>query len=280
MAFLRVSQRYIDELLAGDCQGHDITTEGLGIDDVPARVTACPKEAGIVAGIDIAARLFETAGAKVKRLHRDGDAVGVLEPVLVAEGPAQAVHAAYKVAQCAMEYAGGIARRVRAMADAAERGRAGVRVACTRKHFPGTKTLSMCGVLAGGGIMHRLGLSDSILVFDQHRVLCADADAAVRRLIAAEPEHKVCVEVASAEEGLHYAGLGAQIIQCERFTPEEIAAFAKALHEKFPGTVINAAGGVNADNAEAYAAAGADVLVTSWPYFGKPADVKMRFEAL
>lgn len=280
MAFLRVSQNFIDELLAGDCPEHDITTEGLGIGGVPARVTACPKEAGVVAGLEIAARLFETAGASVKRLRRDGDAADVLEPVLVAEGPAQAVHAASKAAQCVMEYAGGIARRVRAMADAAERGRPGVRVACTRKHFPGAKTLSVCGVLAGGGIMHRLGLSDSILVFDQHRVLCADPDAAVRRLIAAEPERKVCVEVAGAEEGLHFAGLGAQIIQCERFTPEEIAAFAKALRERFPGTVINAAGGVNAGNAEAYAAAGADVLVTSWPYFGKPADVKMRFEAL
>ena len=67
------------------------------------------------------------------------------------------------------------------------------------------------------------------------------------------------------------------IIQCERFTPEVMKAFALKLREMAPGTIINAAGGVNVDNAAVYAQAGVDVLVTSWPYFGKPADIKMQF---
>ena len=103
------------------------------------------------------------------------------------------------------------------------------------------------------------------------------SDAAVARLKESAPERKIAVEVDSIEEGLRYAAAGADIIQCERFAPETVAEFRRALREKHPNVVINVAGGVTAQNAAEYARAGADVLVTSWPYFGKPFDVKMRF---
>lgn len=277
---IRISQAYVDSLLEGDWQLHDLTTEGMGIADKAGRVTAKPKAAGVVAGIDIAVRLFEAVGLHPEVLARDGDVAEDGTPILRVEGRAEALHAVYKEAQCVLEYATGIARRTRAMTEAARAVNPAVTVACTRKHFPGTKVLSAAGVLAGGGILHRVGISDSILVFDQHRVLADDPDAAVSRLIAHEPERKVAVEVDSEEEGLHYAALGAQIIQCERFTPEALTHFVQAVKAHNPGVIVNAAGGVNAENAAAYAATGADVLVTSWPYFGKPADVKMAFEGI
>lgn len=275
---IRISQAYVDSLLEGDWQLHDLTTEGMGIENQTGRVTAKPKTAGVVAGLEIAVRLFEAVGLKPKVLARDGDEVGAGEPILIAEGPAGALHAVYKEAQCVLEYATGIARRTRAMTDAARAVSPAVTVACTRKHFPGTKVLSAAGVLAGGGILHRVGVSDSILVFDQHRVLTDDPESAVRRLIAREPERKVAVEVDSPEEGLRWARLGVHIIQCERFAPDVLKAFVREVKAQCPGVVVNAAGGVNGENAAAYAETGADVLVTSWPYFGRPADVKMAFE--
>ena len=57
-----------------------------------------------------------------------------------------------------------------------------------------------------------------------------------------------------------------------------LKAFVREVKAQCPGVVVNAAGGVNGENAAAYAETGADVLVTSWPYFGRPADVKMAFE--
>lgn len=274
---IRISQAFIDSLLESDWQLHDPTTEGMGISDEPAILTAWSKADGVVAGVEIAARLFEAVGLKPERLARDGDVVAKGMPILRVAGRAEALHVVYKEAQCVMEYASGIARRTRQMCEAAQAVNPKVQVAGTRKHFPGAKTISLCGFLAGGGIVHRAGLSDSILVFDQHRDLTSDPEAAVKRLIQAEPERKIAVEVDSPEDGLKWAKMGVHIIQCERFTPEVMKAFSEQLHEVAPGTIINAAGGVNAENAAVYAEAGVDVLVTSWPYFGKPADIKMQF---
>lgn len=271
---------YLLGLMADDCPQTDLTTFGLGIESAGGSVTAAFKTPGIVAGSALAARLFELSGASVVRFAEDGDRLAAGEPILRASGSAAALHAVYKTAQCVMEYAGGIALRTHLMVCAARAAAPDVHVALTRKHFPGTKPVAYAGLYAGGGIVHRFGLSDSILVFDQHRAFCSDPAAAIRRLMAQCPERKVAVEAASPEEALRFVALGIDIIQCERFSPEALAAFvpeAKRLNSKL---VINAAGGISASNAAQYARAGADVLVTSWPYYGAPFDVKMRFETL
>ena len=78
------------------------------------------------------------------------------------------------------------------------------KVAVTRKHFPGTKTISLNAALLGGAIVHRAGLSESILVFDQHRVFCKDPVAAISVAKKHEPEKKIAVEVDNEEEGFKY----------------------------------------------------------------------------
>ncbi len=268
---------FLESLLSDDCPYEDLTTEGLGIGRRIGRVIAAPKAEGIVAGIGIAAQLFELRGVRTKILAEDGAALAAGEPALEAEGSAEALHAVYKTAQNVMEYASGIANRTAAMTAAARAENSAVQVALTRKHFPGAKLISYAGALAGGGIIHRFGLSDSILVFDQHRVFCSDSDEAIRRLIASAPERKVAVEADSPEEALHFVQLGIHIIQCERFEPEQLERFVREAKTANPALIVNAAGGVTAENAAAYARAGADVLVTSWPYFGRPFDIKMRF---
>ena len=95
--------------------------------------------------------------------------------------------------------------------------------------------------------------------------------------MAMEPERKVCVEVDTPEDGMFWADKGVHIIQCERFTPEVLAAFVREVKAKHPHVVVNAAGGINGDNVGDYADTRCDVLVTSWPYFGRPADIKMSF---
>ena len=104
-----------------------------------------------------------------------------------------------------MEYSTGIARRTHEMVSIARDRWGRIQVAGTRKHFPGGKILSIAALRAGGGIIHRAGISDSILVFDQHRTLTRNPVHAVRRLMAMEPERKVCVEVDTPEDGMFWA---------------------------------------------------------------------------
>jgi molybdenum transport protein len=154
-----------------------------------------------------------------------------------------------------------------------------VEVSVTRKHFPGAKQLSLKAALSGGASIHRLGLSDSILVFDQHRTFLSGDEfvSKVKEMSFRFPEKKIAVEADNEEEAVLFAKAGADVVQCERFEPERLKRLVPKLKGINPGVKILAAGGVNAENAFDYASSGVDALVTSWVYFGKPEDIKMRF---
>ena len=229
-----ISDGYIEELIHEDLQHMDLTTLSMGIEEVPGQITALPKRGCLLAGVEEAARIFEKCGAKAEILIPSGTRAEGGESCLIVRGTAGRLHACYKLAQNVMEYSSGIATRTAAMLEAARAENPGIHVAVTRKHFPGAKALSLKAALAGGASLHRLGLSDSILAFDQHRVFTDDFTALIPRMAEAA----------------------------------------------FPKAVIAAAGGINADNAGEYAAAGVDILVTSWVYFGKPEDIKMKFSRI
>ena len=153
------------------------------------------------------------------RTAQDGDVLSAKTVFLRAEGRADRIHAVYKVAQNVMEYASGIATRTRAMVEAAQSVNPDCRVVTTRKHFPGTKRLSLLAVEAGGGLVHRTGLSESILIFDQHRVFSTDFAERLQTLRRLDPERKVAVEVGDVDEGVRAADLGADILQCDKMSP-------------------------------------------------------------
>jgi molybdenum transport protein len=179
-----------------------------------------------------------------------------------------------------MEYASGIAGRCARMLAQAKKVAPDIELSVTRKHFPGTKRLSLKAALAGGASIHRLGLSDSILVFDQHRVFLDSSSAFLELLPDMHkkfPEKKIVAEAASPAEALAFVKAGVDVIQCERFKPEELQACVPTMRALNPRIKIAVAGGLNEDNAAAYAATGVDILVSSWVYFGKPEDMAMRF---
>lgn len=269
----------LESIIAEDIPWNDATTEALSISARPGVISCFPKIDGVVSGIDIAKRMFESVGLNVTHFAKDGAFYAAKTPVLEAVGRADQIHAVYKTAQNIMEYSSGISNRVRQMVEQAASVNPKVKIAVTRKHFPGTKAISLNAALLGGAIVHRAGLSESILVFDQHRVFCTDPAGAIKAAKLHEPEKKIAVEVSSAEEGLRFIEAGADIIQCERFTFDDLRSFVTAAKAMRPDIIINAAGGVNASNAKEFAAAGADVLVTSWVYFGKPFDIKMKISA-
>jgi molybdenum transport protein len=277
-----IPDRFIEELLIEDLHIMDVTTEALGTGNETGAVECFPKRGCVVAGVEEAGRVFAAAGAEAKIISGSGSELEAGEVFLLARGTAGSLHASDKTAQNIMEYSSGIATRCRAMVANARRASPGVEVSVTRKHFPGTKLLSLKAALSGGASIHRLGLSDSILVFDQHRVFTGGIDgfaALVGEISRRFPEKKIAAEAGSFEEAVTLARAGVDVIQCERFETEALKALVLQLRSADPRLKILAAGGVNADNAYDYAATGVDALVTSWVYFGKPEDIKMRFIA-
>lgn len=270
-------------LLREDAPHGDLTTTGLGLHDTPAHITFHARAAMVPAGLDAAARLLTLCGATVTFQQRNGQPVASGALLLRGHGPAAGVLLAWKTAQTLTEACSGIATATAAIVQALRAEGFRTPLACTRKNFPGTRRWTAHAVVAGGGVMHRLGLSESLLVFPEHRALLPEGEhlARLATLRAAQPEKRLVAEVGSAEEALTLARAGVvDVLQLERFSPAALAELKAQLHaEGLSGVRVAPAGGVTLANAVAYARAGADFLVSSAPYFSPPADVRVSIYA-
>ncbi len=269
-----LSDDELSRLLQDDAPCGDLTTESLGIGAAAGRLDFSARGPMVVCGTEEADRLVELAGARVLWRVDSGTVLAAGEKFLIAEGTAAQLHRAWKTAQTLVEWASGIASSAAAIVAAAD----GVAVACTRKNVPGTKTMSVKAVKAGGAVMHRLGLSETLLVFAEHRLFLDEAPAqTVARLRRAQPEKKTVVEVGDGAEAQRWAQAGADVLQLEKFSTAAVAECRQAINALPVRPLLAAAGGVRADNAAAYVAAGADLLVTSAPFAAPPRDVQVDF---
>jgi molybdenum transport protein len=265
----------IERLLAEDVPHSDLTTEALGIGAVPGRMEFRARGAMTVAGIDIAAALVSYAGADVSVQVQPGARAEPGDLLLSASGTAGALHLSWKAAQTLTEILSGIATATRALVDAVEAANPDVKVACSRKTVPLTRQLSAMAIRAGGAINHRLGLSETILVFAEHRAFLPDASfkELAARLRREAPEKKRGIEVATVAEACEAIEAGFEVVQLEKMQPAGVAAVADFARASNAGTLAVAAGGIGPANARAYVEAGAGLIVSSWPYTAKPADV-------
>lgn len=269
-----LSDHALSRMLDDDAPCGDLTTDALAIGELPGRLSFHARHAMTLCAVEEAARLFQLAGATVEWAAVSGQQLAPGARLLTAAGGAGSLHRAWKTAQTLVEWASGIATSAAAIVAAA----GPVAVACTRKNVPGTKVLSAKAVRAGGATMHRLGLSETLLVFAEHRLfLTASPAETVARLKRREPEKKVVVEVGDEAEALAWALAGADVLQLEKFPPSQVAAVRAALGAHGLRCLLAAAGGIHAGNAADYVRAGADLLVTSAPYSAPPRDVQVDF---
>jgi molybdenum transport protein len=233
----------------------------------------------VLALAEDAAAIIELAGCRVELFASSGAVLEQGSPILTAHGPASALLRSWKVAQTLIEIWSGVASDARAIVAAAAAVAPHVVVACTRKNVPGTKRFAVAAVKAGGAVMHRLGLSETVLVFPEHRAFLGREPfvGLVERLRRAAPEKRLVIEVNTLETAIVAASVGFDVIQAEKFTPAQTAmlvARMAGISQSRP--VIAVAGGIHAGNVAAYAQAGADVVVTSSPYLARPRDVQVR----
>lgn len=265
-------------LLREDAPHGDLSTRALGLDDSPAQVRFEARGEMVVAGLAPAARLLTLCGLQVQAVVGDGSRLAAGEAMLLGRGPAGGVLLGWKTAQTLVEACSGVASATAAIVRSLREAGFATPLACTRKNFPGTRRWAAEAVLAGGGVMHRLGLSESLLVFPEHRALLGEAACAARlaALRRSQPEKTLVVEVTDTADALAMAQAGAQVLQLERFSPAQLAALKQQLQAQGLQVQLAPAGGVTLANALAYAQAGADLLVSSAPYFAPPMDVKVH----
>jgi molybdenum transport protein len=264
----------LEGLLQDDTPLGDATTWGLGIGNACGRLLFRARHPQVSCCTEEAVRMGALRGLQVEgTVVASGTPVPAGTLLLTLTGRTADLHGVWKPAQTLMEYAAGIASATAELVAAARSVNPHIPVACTRKHMPGAKAMSVKAILAGGAVPHRLGLSETLLIFAEHRAFLGNEAPAVTiaRLHQSWPERQVVVEVANAQEAVTWIDAGADVIQLEKCPPDTVAAVVELANGR--AVKIAAAGGVNAGNAQAYARAGAHILVSSAPYSAAPRDV-------
>lgn len=284
---MRFSNARIDAFIEEDVPYIDLTCEVLGIRSQPGEMELFTRESCVLAGTDIARRIMRNLGCEVLASSEDGQLVSAGQTFFTVRGAAADLHAAWKVCLNVFDHLSAVATKTRSMVDEVHAVNPECEVLTTRKSMPGAKDLLTCAVMAGGAFPHRLGLSETVLVFEQHLAFFGGFNRFVEempRIKARCVEKKLIVE-ADAKRATTLArasagGHGVDGIQLDKVPVSELAELVRRIREIDPRITIIAAGGINPQNAGAYAACGVDGLATTAPFTAKPVDMSVRMRPL
>jgi nicotinate-nucleotide pyrophosphorylase (carboxylating) len=263
--------------LAEDLGWGDVTTEATIPTDLRGRGILLAKQAGIVAGLDVALEAFRQLDpAAILTIHHgDGEAVAVGEVIAEIEGLAGPLLTAERTALNLLQRMCGIATVTRRYVEAA-RGR--ILVLDTRKTTPTLRALEKYAVRAGGGTNHRLSLDDGILVKDNHVRLAGGVRVALERMEAAGHDMPIEIEVQSLAELDEALAAGATRVLADNFSIEDLA---EAVRRTRGRAQVEASGGVTLERLDAIAETGAEfVSVGALTHSAVAIDISFEVEAL
>jgi nicotinate-nucleotide pyrophosphorylase (carboxylating) len=236
----------------------DVTSEACVPADARLRAVFVVRKPGVVAGLACTRLTIAELdpSADFKGVVEDGARVSAGEKLAWVDANARALLGAERVGLNLMGHLSGVATLTRAYVDAVEG--TGAIVVDTRKTTPGLRALEKYAVRCGGGVNHRFGLDDAILIKDNHIAACGSVGEAVRRARASAGHlMKVEVEIDSLdqlEEALKY---GPDVVMLDNFSLDDLA---EAVRRAAGRAVLEASGGVTLDTVRAIAETGVDVI--------------------
>jgi len=272
-------ERLLRDALAEDLgTAGDLTTDALVAPGARADGALVARAPGRVAGIGIAAATFTVLDPTVTATVKVDDGADVVAGTTLAivEGPARALLSAERVALNLLGRMCGVATATAALVAATAGHRA--RIAPTRKTTPGLRALERYAVRAGGGVDHRFGLGDGVLIKDNHIVVAGGITPAVKRARDRVGHMvKVEVEVDTLDQLDEVIGLGVDAVLLDNMTPADL----RAAVARVGGTMVTeASGGIDPTTVREVAATGVDLISSGWMTHSAPAlDVGLDFTA-
>jgi nicotinate-nucleotide pyrophosphorylase (carboxylating) len=257
----------------------DLTSDAVVPMDTSAELVLVAREAGVLAGLDLARLAFAAVDPRAILRPRlaDGTRLAAGDQVAVVTGPTRALLTAERTALNFVGHLSGVATATATIADAIAHTPA--RVCCTRKTTPGLRALEKYAVRAGGGVNHRFGLDDAVLIKDNHIALGGGLAETVRRARAAAG-HLVAIEVEvdsleQLAELLTGPGAPVDAVLLDNMAPVDAAEAVRMVRQhdgaaRVPSssagrrTVVEASGRVTAATAPALAEAGVDLVSAGW----------------
>jgi nicotinate-nucleotide pyrophosphorylase (carboxylating) len=245
-------EELIDRALAEDVGAGDATTEATVDAAAQARATITQKAPGVISGLDVAEAVFRRLDpqATVERLGPEGVWREAGAGVLAVEGSARALLTAERTALNFLGRLSGVATATARVVRAVERAGGGAKILDTRKTTPGFRRLEKRAVADGGGVNHRAGLYDAILIKENHSAAAGGVGEAVRRAREARPDLPVAVEVRDAREIDEALRAGAPRLLLDNMSPDEIRA---AVQQVAGRAELEASGGIDDETVLVYA---------------------------
>ena len=282
---LQLSNEQIDSIidlaLAEDISHGDITSQGLIPPELQGKASILAKARGIIAGGEVAKRVFLRVdpSLKVELLIKDGAKVQPGDIVATIFGNVISILKAERVALNFLQRLSGIAS-LTAQYIAKTKG-LGVKITDTRKTTPALRLLEKYAVRIGGGQNHRFHLGDGILIKDNHLAALRALDMNIKAIVAKAKQNapqgvKVEVEVGTIQEALDAAEGGADIIMLDNMSPDEMRRVVDSVHSQVQ---IEASGGITLANVRAVAMAGVDFIsIGALTHSPKALDLSLELE--
>ncbi len=256
--------RLIELAFAEDVGDGDATTLSTIPADAMGRQHLLIKQEGILAGVDIARRVFDFFDKSLKMtvFIEDGAHVRPGDIAFVVEGPVRSLLQTERTMLNIMQRMSGIATMTAMYQERLDG--LHTKVLDTRKTTPGMRILEKMAVKIGGGANHRIGLFDMILIKDNHTDFAGGIANAVARAKQWNRENgkdlRIEQEVRNTDEINQALEAGVDRIMLDNFTPERTAEAVKLIRSKNPNVEIESSGGITLDTLRAYGEAGVDFI--------------------
>jgi nicotinate-nucleotide pyrophosphorylase (carboxylating) len=274
---------HIDELVARALAedfgtAGDITTDATIPADKTASAVIAARKPGVLAGLPVALRVFHAVDSRVKLIPKIHDGARLVpgDVILEVSGPASAILKAERVALNFLGHLSGVATATAEIADAIAH--TTTKVCDTRKTTPGLRLLEKYAVRCGGGVNHRIGLYDMVLIKDNHIAAAGGVTAAIAAAKAKAPKGVIIeVEVDTLAQLDEALGVGVDRILLDNMTP---AQMKEAVARVAGRAVTEASGSITKATAAAIAESGVDLMSVGWITHSAPSlDLGLDFKA-
>lgn len=270
--------KIIENALLEDIHTGDITTLAVVPERRPARARLIAKESMVLAGVNVAARVFTFLDASTgfRQLHGDGARLAAGDLIAELDGDSAMLLQGERVALNLLQRMSGTATLTSRFVDAVAGTRA--RIVDTRKTTPGLRVLEKYAVRVGGGINHRTGLYDGVLIKENHIAAAGGITQAVTRARAYIPHTmKIEVETETLAEVAEAIDAGAEIIMLDNM---DLATMTEAVQLIGGRSLVEASGGVNLETVRGIAETGVDIIsVGALTHSARAMDISMLLEA-
>lgn len=255
----------------------DITTNCCVSPELASHGEFRAKEPGVICGIPVLVRVFELldGSVKVTPIKSDGDFVNCGEVVAEIDGPSRSILTGERVALNILQHLSGVATRTYESAKCVSGTK--TRIADTRKTTPGMRTLEKYAVKCGGGSNHRFGLSDGVLIKDNHIKAAGGITAAVKAARQSIPHTlKIEVETETFQQIDEALRAGADIIMLDNMTLEQMREAVQHIGGR---AVTEASGNMGEKDLRQVAETGVDIIsIGALTHSVKALDISLKFK--